>query len=477
MRRVRVTSDDWRNRVLVVGGRFAPRLPMRSDESGHYERCGFTLVELLVVVALMLILITITVVSIDYGFTSERIRSGARQLQSALEGARDRAIFAREARGLRLLVDATEPRMVSSLIYVGAAQDWKEGQIRLERMDFEEDTNNNGKLDAGEDTNTNGRLDGNGMADGPQVVIVRGDSTCGWSTLKDRGFLGVYEDLNFNRQLDAGEDQNGNGLLDLDAPRIKIPADDNGSWYTVLSHRLTPTSQVLQLVTPYRDPGTTPPTEVVAFQGTGPNTYILELPPRILPDAQPILLPEGVVIDLDASDIPVDWRPTRGEDTNGDGLLTPGEDTNGNSKLDVGTYSGHMDILFSPRGVVTGPLAAIGLLHLYLGERTDVVKTVDLGVWTSVSTSGAQRPPRYADATTPLVPSGGSPGVFGVFGPEDGDIGQRLLTTIFTQTGKVSTHQVNVVVDAINNITGANVSDGYADAPFLFATQGEGQSQ
>ena len=96
--------------------------------------------------------------------------------------------------------------------------------------------------------------------------------------------MGLFEDRNLNGVLDAGEDLNGNGLLDLDAPRIKIPGDDNGSWYTVLTYRLSPTSQVLQLISPYRDPGTTPPTEVNAFQGGGPNTYILELPPRILPD-------------------------------------------------------------------------------------------------------------------------------------------------------------------------------------------------
>ena len=458
MNRMRVTS-----RSNKVAGTL--RVPSRHTECADYK--GFTLVELLVVVALMLILITITVVSIDYGFNSERVRSGARQLQSALEGARDRAIFAKEPRGLRLLVDSSEPRMVRSLIYIGAEKNWSEGQIQLERMDFEEDANGNGMLDGGEDTNSNGRLDGNGIADGPEVLIVRGDSTCGWSTLKDRGFLGVYEDLNFNRQLDPGEDQNGNGLLDLDAPRIKIPANDNGLWYTVLSHRLSPTNQILQLVTPYRDSGTTPLTSVIAFQTSGPSTYLLELLPRILPDAQPILLPEGVVIDLDASDIPSDWRPTRGEDTNGDGLLTAGEDANGNGVLNVGTYSGRMDIMFSPQGVVTGSLAARGLLHLYLGESKDVVKTVDLGVWTSSGTA-ARRFPRYVDASVPLVPGQTATGGYGVFGPEEGDIGQRLLTTIFTQTGKVSTHPVNAV---------DGDGDGFADAPFLFATQGEGQTQ
>lgn len=438
--------------------------PSGSECRAASARLGFTLIELLVVVALLLILITITVVSVDFGFTSERVRSGARQVQSALEGARDRAIFAREPRGLRLLVDPTEPRMVSSMIYIGAAKNWTTGRIQLERMDFEEDTNGNGRLDGGEDTNGNGRLDGDGIADGPDILIVRGFG-CGWLALKDRGYIGVYEDLNFNRQLDPGEDQNGNGILDLDAPRIKIPADENGSWYTVLSHRLAPGSDVLQLVTPYRDPGTTPPNVVNAFQGGGPKTYILELPPRILPDASPILLPDGVVIDLDASAVPVDWRPSRGEDTMiggvANGLLDGGEDTNSNGRLDVGSYSSHMDIMFSPRGVVTGPQAAIGLLHLYLGERKDVTKVVDIGVYSG----GAPVPrlPRYGDVQSlPLVPGQNQ------FGGDDGEIGQRLLTTIFTQTGKVSTHQVNAV-DADG--------DGYADDPFAFVAQGEGQSQ
>lgn len=479
MNGIRVTSECRR-----VSSQTATR---SRRERTTFERTagrwsGFTLVELLVVVTVMLILIAMTVTAIDFSFTSERIRSGARQLASALEGARDRAIFAREARGIRLLVDPTEPRMVTALIYIGASKNWNEGRIRLERMDFEEDTDGDGQLDPGEDTNMDGRLGGNGVADMPQqVLIVRGDATCGWSALKERGFLGLFEDLNLNGVLDPGEDSppngNNNGVLDLDAPRIKIPADDNGTWYTVLTHRLSPTSQVLQLITPYRDPGTTPPTEVVAFQGGGPNNYILELPPRILPDAQPILLPEGVVIDLDASQVPADWRP--GAPPSAMAL----------EQQYLMPYSSHMDILFSPRGVVTGPLAAAGLLHLYLAERKDVVFAVDQGL-TGSTYSGVggvailpRRPPRFGSSPagsvamgnpllqTPLIPGAGQ------FTAED-QIGQRILISIFTQTGKVSTHLVNAV-DILSNVTFASGSgsDGYADFPFLFATQGEAQSQ
>jgi prepilin-type N-terminal cleavage/methylation domain-containing protein len=438
------------------------RLAPRADRSRR-ERAtlGFTLVELLVVVTVMLILIAMTVTAIDFTFTSERIRSGARQLQSALEGARDRAIFAREARGLRLLVDPTEPRMVTGLIYIGAARNWSEGRIYLERIDFVNNmtgaTGSDGQADIVD-------TDGDGMPDGTSVAIVRGDAACGWSALKDRGFMGLFEDLNLNGILDPGEDSppigNNNGVLDLDPPRIKIPADDNGTWYTVLTNRLTPANQILQLISSYRDPGTTPPNEVMAFQGGGPSTYILELPPRILPDAQPILLPEGVVIDLDASQVPVDWRP--GVPLSSMAL----------EQQYLRPYSSHMDILFSPRGVVTGPVAATGLVHLYVAERKDVVFAVDQGVRVPPLTGTlTRRPPRFT-GDVPLVPGRDQ------FGPDDqiDQIGQRLLLSIFTQTGKVSTHQLNTA-DFVNNVSGVTGRDGYADNPFLFATQGEAQSQ
>ena len=438
---------------------------------------GFTLVELLVVITVLLILIVMTVSAIDFTFSSERLKAGARQVQSALAGARDRAIFAKERRGLRFLVNSSDPstiesRVVTSMIYIGASGDWTEGLIRLERLDNNndniadtEDANGNNMLDAGEDTNGNNNLDKQ------QVLIVRGDAQCAWYTLKERGFLGYFEDLNFNGTLDAGEDQNGNGLLDLDALRIKIPADDNGSWYTVLTHRLTPTNQVLELVTPYRDRGTLPPTNVVAFMINdpntyiGPSTYILELPPRVLTEAQPILLPAGVCIDLDGSQVPRTWR-SFGEDLNDNGVLNAGEDANMNGQLDRTSYSARMDVLFSPRGVVTGSVAAEGLLHLYVAELKDVQRAVEIGV--NVSGSPVLRRPVHGNVQLSLnrVPSQIVPGE-NQFTPEE-PIGQRTIVSIFTQTGKMSSHAIKP--------TDAN-GDGYADNPFLFSTQGEAASQ
>ena len=480
-----------------VASRYQKAVGTRSVSTRHTECAGyfgFTLVELLVVISVLLILVVMTVSSIDFTFSSERLKAGARQVQSALAGARDRAIFAKEPRGLRFLVDssdstAVESRVVTSMIYIGAPSNWSEGQIRLERVDAD----GNGIADLVVDTNNDN------TNDATAVMIVRGDALCGWYTLKERGFLGLFEDQDLDGILDLGEDTNGNGLLDLDAPRIKIPADDNGSWYTVLvlssgPYAMTPVNQVLKLVTPYRDPGTTPDTNVVAFQNGGPNTYILELPPRMLPEAQPILLPAGVCIDLDGSQVPVAWR-SFGEDVgiNGDnGVLDAGEDTNMNGKLDRSSYSSRMDVLFSPRGIVTGSVAAEGLLHLYVAELKDVQRIVDIGVDVTGTGSGSMSPrlPIHGNGQKSLmrVPSLMIPGG-NQFTPEE-PIGQRTIVSIFTQTGKISAHAIdptdgedrngNGMLDPGEDVNGNGMLDppnGYADTPFQFSTRGEAGSQ
>ena len=409
------------------------------------HRSGFTLIELLIVVAILLLLTTFTIVSVDFAFESERVRSGARQVQSLLEGSRDRAIRARQARGVRFLLDSDQDsgRMVTSMVYVGASQPWNEGQITLKRPDFNNDD----------------------VADSATVNIVEGTPEALWDNLKRRGFLGIYEDFNGNGVLDAGEDLNGNGGLDIETPRIRIPGDKNGTWYRVRTHLLgrDPTNpNVLQLVQEYRDPGTTPSDSVVAFEGTGPSTYVLELPPRILPDADPVMLPAGVVIDLDASDVPGFWRPPSST-----GHAVP--------------YLSRMDLMFSPRGTVIGSPAGAGILHFYITRRIDVENARLAG-----------RPPVNV-GSGPLVPADE------LFVSLDGapPVGDRSIVSVFTSTGKVGSHPLNPVnilgEDANNNgmldgdTTAGNglysedtndngvldTPDGFADDPFEFAELGE----
>ncbi|MBC8289640.1 MAG: prepilin-type N-terminal cleavage/methylation domain-containing protein [Planctomycetes bacterium] len=417
---------------------------MRSHRRNHLQkrvaRRGFTLIELLVVVGIALLLTTFTVIGIDFTFESERVRSGSRQLQSMLEGARDRAIFAREPRGVRFLLD-NDPlngRKVSSMVYIGAGEEWREGSIILRRPDFVDNSlgsgnpnwpHSDGQIDALD-------FDNDGASPETELFMVEGSPETLWNNLLLRGYLPPFEyDSNGNNTLDPAEDINSNGVWDQRTARIKIPGDKNGTWYTVSTYWLGRDPQRpnrLQLMTQYRDPGTTPDGVINGFEdGAGPTSYILELPPRVLPDAEPILLPGKVVIDLDGSAVPDSWRPPAGA-------------------AETVPYSNRMDILFSPRGTVTGPESAAGLLHFYLTLAADVDDSFVV-----------LNRPQVNQGDSPRIPGDGQ-------FSEEKPVGDRALVSVFTQTGKVAAFPLNT--------TDAD-SDGYADDPFSQVTRGKGLTQ
>lgn len=414
-----------------------------ADQNSGLLSAGFTIIELLIVVTILLVLTTFTAVAIDFAFEAERIGAGARQVQSLLQGARDRAIHTGEPRGVRFFVDADAEngRMVSMMAYVGASESWSEGTISLKRPDFDDD----GIVDD---------LDGDGNPE-TEVYMIDGSLDALWSKLRDRGYLGINEDWNGNGIRDAGEpDENGNGLLDRDAPRIKIPGDKNGTWYTVVTYYLgrnAANPNRLRLVRPYRDPGTTPSSSVDAFEGTGPMTYKLELPPRILPDSEPVLLPDNVVVDIDASDVPIDWRPADGA-------------------VYANPCSHRMDIMFSSHGTVVGSAAAAGLIHLYIGQRDDVFDLTS-GAPGGLGRNAVNSTDRFAVPVDRTEDANGN-GVLD--GSEDGNgngqldavvLGDRSLVSVVTSTGKITTQEIN--------FTDSN-GDGLADDPYLFA-ETEGQ--
>ena len=75
------------------------------------RRAGFTLIELLITISIFLILATVTLTAVSAFQGGDQVTGSARQVQSYISGARDRAIYTvrtdegPRARGVRLLVN------------------------------------------------------------------------------------------------------------------------------------------------------------------------------------------------------------------------------------------------------------------------------------------------------------------------------------------------------------------------------------
>ena len=91
------------------------------------DRASFTLLELLVSLGIILILATLTMRLLNATLNSDRIRNAARELQSFLAGSRDRAVYAGQPRGVRLIQDPNDRSAVHSFVYVGAPSTFTDG--------------------------------------------------------------------------------------------------------------------------------------------------------------------------------------------------------------------------------------------------------------------------------------------------------------------------------------------------------------
>lgn len=415
-----------------------------SSRQHHPRRQGYTLVELLIVISIIVILLAMTVTAVNFNTDAERVRGGAAQVQSFLAGARDRAIYAKEARGVRFFLDPVNNRAVTTMVYIDPAEYWSDGVIQLQRMDSDGDGRTNPTADT----------DGDGTAEnyGDNVVVVAGSGTAWWE-LKRRGML-------------------------FDGMRIRIPKGPTGNWYPIRTSLIDITAgptatQRLILSIPYRDPGDTPREQAKAFESGGPEDYELELPPRILP-MNPVILPQGTVIDLDGSRLPDAWRPN-----------VPVAGAQGSGNL---LYSQFMDIVFSPRGNVVGSAASAGVIHFYVCDNDDSVTLKEEFTKSLVDhVSAPASPPtlRYAANGQDLpiakvytfnegirsirfVPADeiDSDNVSWLTGYNDEPYltKDRRIVSVFTQTGAISVHPVNPTDSG---------PDGLADDPYFFAETGE----
>lgn len=408
------------------------------------HRSGFTLIELLIVVSIMLILLTMTISVVNFSRDSERVVGSALQIQSFLSGARDRAIQAKEPRGVRFFLDTENYRAVTSMVYINPANYWSEGTIQLRRWDEapEDGTTDAGPVD----------INGDGTADeSPTQVRVVAGADPGWWELKRRGLL-------------------------FDGLRIEIPKDSN-RWYTVNTRLIDITVakmpvQKLILDVAYSDPGDTQVNRAQAYDSGGPVDYRLELPASVLP-MDPVRLAEDTIIDLDASKLPLAWRPGTTLAAGGSGNLQ---------------YSQFMDVVFSPRGNVVGTAASAGVIHLYVCDKldsvtlkeswvtslADVVGTattmkftangIDLNVGSVMNFNNAIRSGQFIPTNEIRTSSAAWLPDY----PNDAPylVRDRRIVSLFTQTGGASTHPVHIASDLAPDY------DGIENDPFLYAETG-----
>lgn len=330
---------------------------------------GFTLVEMLVVITILLLLTFFVITAFNRTTGGDRLRAGARTAQSAFLGARDRALHAKQKRGIRFIRDANDPTLAVGFIYLQPIENqiYPEGSIQLERRD---------EIPA---------PTGDVNPDSADIVIVRGFAppaiapNVDWATLTD--FFAT-------------------------PPRIRIPAK-TGQWYTYYwtttgVYAFNPSQPVLQLTTPFVDPGN--PASVIAhsrFPASSFTSCEIEMAPELLPHHAPIYLPSGVVIDLDYSSPSI------------------------NANWPAGPPSANIDLMFSPRGGLSGPLSALGPIHLLLNDVQDAAQNL-----------------------SPIDPLNKS---------------EKRILTIFPQTGHVATYDIDPT-DSDNN--------GIADDLFRYAKRG-----
>lgn len=308
-------------------------------------RGGFTLVELLVAIGVVLVLATVTVTSLQYTANKEKVSKGARDVQSFITGGRDRAIFRRRPTGVRLILDeygptnaAGNPITVSSLVYVGSP-DPLNGQISIEydldapghlrKLRFWSPglnlTDLPGVNNTDDDLDPLGQIDDTGEfddgtnypgADDIELVDLRNEFT----RLYNLGLLSAGVEITFSP----------GGTSKLRFTLVGQP----GNWALSSNYPAANVSECMNI------------------------PFEINLRPAILPNQQPRELPRGVVIDLEASrqngsnSIPSFWYdPTNNR------------------------YSEYMDIIFSPRGVGLGQWTVAGQTHLVFADIEDVEKS------------------------------------------------------------------------------------------------------
>jgi prepilin-type N-terminal cleavage/methylation domain-containing protein len=298
------------------------------------ERSGFTLIELLVAVSILLVLAVITIRLVNTSLDSDRLKTGSREVQSYLAGARDRAIYAGQPRGVRFIPDSNDPYSIRSFVYIGAPTNFTDGQQMTVLADGITIS------PSATTATTFGGLASRGLLLPGAQITLGGAATSG----------GTYNSIAPNPVTTAPV-----WLASTVYPlgTLVQPTPSNGHTYVSTT---AGTSGAGPPAWPTGTAATVPDNTVVwtefswtltkSYTGTSPVTYTVQLAPVPLPSEQPRNLPQNIVIDLRTSVLPQNW---------------PGPPTAAST----------FDVLFSPAGTVIGPVAAAGRVHFVLADVAD----------------------------------------------------------------------------------------------------------
>jgi prepilin-type N-terminal cleavage/methylation domain-containing protein len=295
-----------------------PRLRLNAVSQEHFLRrnAGFTLVEMLVAIAIFVILATLTLGAFKGVSKNDQISAATNQVKGWFETAKSKAIHDKLPRGVRFLPDSTNPGLCSSVAYIGSAG-FDEGNL----------------TDPAASTTQLQKCVRVVSGVGGLQVMPYIDSTGSSATVLEWRAL------------------RGTGALTLSTAqahglRIEIPRD-SGFWYPIAGVSLA-NPVVLTLGRAINNYQTLENQKI---------DYRLELGPTVL-EGDPIALPRGIVIDLDGSILPNEWRKT---------WTTPPAASPAQWLL-----SSNLDVMFSPQGTFTGQIAPrIGVLHLLISTLED----------------------------------------------------------------------------------------------------------
>ena len=362
-------------------------------------RRAFTLVELLVSLTIFVILATLTLGAFRGVSKDDQISAASQTVKGWFETARSRAIRNKSAYGLRFIPESNSGRYCTTVSYISAG--------------------------ATDESN----LDPNLAAAAQKWIKPVVDATTG--ILTNRVRAGAASIADWRGFVDSGAlpkvgAGNPFGL------RIEIPKN-SGQWFPLLgitSSGAPPTyflnlgGGAQSLLAGYVNPGDG---SVDDDGDLLPDAYVaqrveyrLELSP-VVEQETATSLPRGIVIDLDASFLPANWRP------NATGAAYPVTTT---TTLPIQTT---MDVLFNKNGSLVANSAPPGsVLHLCVSTFEDAEAARN-----NFTTGHPQFEPTASARVYPFI-------------LRDPKTAQKLVS-VFLGSGRISTANVNTDGDSLNN--------------------------